>query len=493
MADFAARPTTFISFLLSSWAVYAARLEAAADLCQSFSTKFMDTLFLPQNSVYTELRDENWSQTAWETPTCIFQPKTTEDLQAAVSLIVEGNVSFAIRSGGHSPSPLAANIAQGVLIDMSAFNGVDYHANDQVAVVGSGQRWENVYTKLDQYGVTVVGGRVLTVGVGGLTLGSGLSYLSDLYGLVCDNVVNFEVVLANGSLVNANAESNSDLMWALKGGANNFGIVTRFTMSTYPIHDVWGGVKSYKLEDLPAIFAAVFEYQSNSNKDPYANLFILSFPTNSSFGININMVYLKPEESPAAFDPFYSIPTTADTTKLRTFADFLGGQALFGITRADWRTTSFEPDETLYKEVLNILTTSPYIDTIQSVTSGSLAFGFQPISASVIKAGEQRGGNALGLNAVNQTWFALDTLWWSSDDDKLVHDAAENMVSDIEKASKSLDKYLRYQFMNDASWDQPVIAHYGKNNERRLKQIQARYDPDLVFQQLVPGGFKVPQ
>ncbi|KAL8695588.1 MAG: hypothetical protein Q9224_003321 [Gallowayella concinna] len=106
---------------------------------------------------------------------------------------------------------------------MSLFKGVQYDAANSVAKVGAGQRWGDVYKQLDAYNVTVVGGRVLDVGVGGLILGCGLSYLSDLHGLACDNVVNFEVVLANGSVVDANVKSNPELWWALKGGGNNFG------------------------------------------------------------------------------------------------------------------------------------------------------------------------------------------------------------------------------------------------------------------------------
>ncbi|TVY93031.1 Bifunctional solanapyrone synthase, partial [Lachnellula willkommii] len=184
------------------------------------------------------------SQTTWESPTCIFQPEGVKDVQVIVSRLVSKNISFAIRSGGHSVIPGASNINQGVLIDMSRLSGIQYDAANNVALIGAGQRWENVYNHLDNYNVTIVGGRVLDVGVGGLTLGSmllpygflfhsvctltlvsgGLSYLSDLYGLACDNVASFEVVLANGSVVNANEESHSDLFWALKVGFNNFGV-----------------------------------------------------------------------------------------------------------------------------------------------------------------------------------------------------------------------------------------------------------------------------
>jgi FAD/FMN-containing dehydrogenase len=102
-------------------------------------------------------------------------------------------VKFAIRSGGHSPSPFAANTDDGVLIDTSLLSTKEYNAKDQIVKIGTGLKWGDVYSYLDEYQLTVVGGRVLDVGVGGLILGSGLSYLSDLYGMACDNVVNFEV------------------------------------------------------------------------------------------------------------------------------------------------------------------------------------------------------------------------------------------------------------------------------------------------------------
>lgn len=114
---------------------------------------------------------------------------------------------------------------------------------------------------------------------------------------------------------------------------NRLGIVTAFTLSTYPIHQVWGGIKSYTLDELPALFTAAIEYQSNPNKDPYANFMMQAFTTNVSVGAVLNMVYLKPEESPPAFSPFYSIPTTGDTTKIQTLTQMMSGQIVPPIPR----------------------------------------------------------------------------------------------------------------------------------------------------------------
>ena len=89
-----------------------------------------------------------------------------------VKQLQQNKIKFAIRSGGHLPSPDAANIDDGVLIDLGGFDKVEYNSERGVATIGSGLRWGEVYTQLDQFNVTVVGGRVLDVGVGGLILGS---------------------------------------------------------------------------------------------------------------------------------------------------------------------------------------------------------------------------------------------------------------------------------------------------------------------------------
>ncbi len=88
-----------------------------------------------------------------------------------VEILTRTDTHFAIRSGGHSPSPFASNINNGVLIDMSNFREIRYDPAQKTVTVGTGNRWEDVYHHLDQYNLTIVGGRVLDVGVGGLTLG----------------------------------------------------------------------------------------------------------------------------------------------------------------------------------------------------------------------------------------------------------------------------------------------------------------------------------
>ncbi|KAI1089446.1 putative FAD-binding oxidoreductase [Rostrohypoxylon terebratum] len=462
-------------------------------LCDTIKTKLGNDTVQATDSTYEALSIENWSQTAWAKPTCIIQPSNVEELTYAVSTIVGQKVQFAVRSGGHSVVPGAANINEGVLIDMVNFNSVEYDANKKVATVGSGLRWKEVYTALDPYNVTVVGGRVPEVGVGGLVLGGGLSYLSDLYGLACDNVVNFEVVTARGKVVNANATSNTDLFWSLKGGANNFGIVTKFTLKAYDIHDAWGGIRVYSLDALPALFDAMYQYQSVANKDPYANIMLQAFPTNASVGAILDIVYLKPEEEPEAFAPFRNITALADQTKLQTLTELMLAAPVPELTRVNWFSSSFTNDKQLFNQVADIVTKAPEIEELSNLTAGSLAFGWQPISSSAVLAGHASGGNPLGLQPVNQTWLVLDVGWWNSEDDELAHNYTLGIIDKVDAASKNSSNYVNYIFMNDAAADQPVIEHYGENNVAKLKATARKYDPDHVFQNLASGGFKLPR
>ncbi len=136
----------------------------------------------------------------------------------------------------------------GVVIDMSRFNEVTPAEDGKSIVVGFGARWMDVSRVNDQKGLAVLCGRNSAVGVGGLTLGGGpldgpfqanatpggLSFLSPRYGLVCSNVICDEIVLASGTITTASATTNSDLWRPLKGGSNNFGVVTRFTFRCFP-------------------------------------------------------------------------------------------------------------------------------------------------------------------------------------------------------------------------------------------------------------------
>lgn len=116
-------------------------------------------------------------------------------------------------------------------------------------------RWSDVYTYLQKFELTAAGGRLGPVGVPGLLLAGGVNFYGNQVGFGCDTVVNYEVVLADGSIVEANKTSHPDLFWALKGGSSNFGIVTWFDLETIKSAKVWAGAHTVSAEHIDQFLA----------------------------------------------------------------------------------------------------------------------------------------------------------------------------------------------------------------------------------------------
>lgn len=140
---------------------------------------------------------------------------------------------------------------------------------------GPGGRWADIYAALAPYDRIVAGGREGQVGVGGLILGGGKTFLTALRGFACDNVLEFEVVLADGRIVKANKDEHADLFRALKGGSNNFGIVTSFKMPMVENRRIWGGITVYSGEHIVAAIEATHDFAANIATHPDENLIVL--------------------------------------------------------------------------------------------------------------------------------------------------------------------------------------------------------------------------
>ncbi|KAH7322479.1 hypothetical protein B0I35DRAFT_449923 [Stachybotrys elegans] len=464
---------------------------ASVFACNKLRSAIGDMIKLPSDEQYVSLSQGNWSPTTWKRPSCIAVPETSEQMATIVKIAVQAKAPFAIRSGGHSPNPGDANIDNGILISTTNLSQIDFEDRTKVVSVGPGAIWGDVYTALEAFNMSMVGGRVPSVGVGGLTLGGGLSYLSDQWGMVCDNVLAYEVVLSNGTIVEATATEHSDLFWALKGGSSNFGIVTRFDFTTVPLGQVWGGMQLYTGSEVPKLLAALNEYQSNPNKDLDANLIINTVPGTNDSAL-LTMVYLRPVERPAAFAPFYKLAPALEQIGLMTLPQLMNLFPGDALPRWAWYVTSFTPSDEAYARIHELLSSGPEVDVIKNITGGSLIGVVEPISASVALAGQARGGNALGLQAVNQTWMEVAVAWWDEADDDVANDALASIFEKVEAVTTELGIALEYKFMNDAHKSQAIIESYGDANVQRLRSIRDAYDPKHIFQSLLPGGQKIP-
>ncbi|TVY44596.1 putative FAD-linked oxidoreductase, partial [Lachnellula occidentalis] len=303
--------------------------------CTAISSSNIETLTLSSDALnpeYVDAKNHYWSAANADlSPACAVFPSTAEDVSTIVSTLLEyPDVKFAVKSGGHNPNVGWSSVDGGVLIVMSNLGNTTFNPGDNTANVGPGARWKDVIGALETWGVAVVSGRLGDVGVAGLTLGGGLSFLSAQYGLVCDNVVNYEVVLANASIVNANASSNQDLFLALKGGGNQFGIVTSFTMKTHPIGtngQVWGGIRSYAGIYAEQIINATQAFNENYSDHPKAAVIVTGeVAIDTLLEIFVVFFFYDGESVPAGvFDAFNALPTITDDAKTRSYSDLLNG------------------------------------------------------------------------------------------------------------------------------------------------------------------------
>lgn len=170
------------------------------------------------------------------------------DVAAALQYGIEHGLTIAVRGGGHNGGGLGS-VDDGLVIDLSQMNQISVEPEAKLARVGGGALLKDLLEATHQYGLTVPVGIIGTTGVGGLTLGGGVGHFSRSMGLTIDNLVAATVVLADGSVVQTDAEREPDLFWALKGGGGNFGIVTQFTFRCHPATAVLAGPVLYDIGD----------------------------------------------------------------------------------------------------------------------------------------------------------------------------------------------------------------------------------------------------
>src|SRR5436190_17508110 len=169
------------------------------------------------------------------------------DVIAAVNFAREHELTLAVRGGGHSGPGLGTS-DDGLVIDLSGMKGIRVDPSERTARVEGGCTWGEVDHATHPFGLATPSGFVSTTGVGGLTLGGGIGYLSRTLGLTIDNLLGVDMVLADGSFVTASAEEHSDLFWAVRGGGGNFGVVTSFLFQLHPISTVYGGPMLWPIE-----------------------------------------------------------------------------------------------------------------------------------------------------------------------------------------------------------------------------------------------------
>ncbi|KAI6765556.1 hypothetical protein HG530_006626 [Fusarium avenaceum] len=453
-----------------------------------------------------ESRDEkafsDFTHTYWSAmqsdvnPYCIFKPQKPTQISVLVLLARLAQCPFAAKSGGHAAFAGASSVEGGITVSFTNLKDISLSKDKKIASIGPGNIWGGVFEELTKSDVTVIGGRIHNIGVGGLTTGGGISYFSNLYGWACDNVESYEVVLANGLIVKASTTNHPDLYWALRGGGNNFGLVVNFNLKTVPLPngEMWGGARLYTEDKFPQVTNALFNIVKNSEKDPKAGLFVVFSYTGGYRVVMSTLYYAEPGAGDAAiWDDFNDIEAISDTTKDRSLPAWVketmndsppGFRQMYYVisTKVDRGILDFARDY-FYKTVL----------TVAAIPGILPCIVVQGITTPQIKHMRKNGGNALGIDDKNGPLFIVQlAVWWENKaDDKAIYIWMSDVLETVSKTAKARGVGNDFVYMNYGSEFQDVISTYGASNKAKLKSIAKKYDPQQVFQLLQPGYFKL--
>ncbi|KAF7359037.1 Fad binding domain-containing protein [Mycena sanguinolenta] len=473
--------------------------EVARHCCNILNTTLPGRVFFSESAEYQAQQASYYSlEQSDDAPACRVSPDSAVDVSAIVTLATRYDCFFAVRSGGHMISKGYSNIDEtGFTIDLQNMNETSLGDGGKIISFGSGSRWHQVYAALRPHNLTTVGGRAADVGVSGFLLGGGISALSHAHGFGSSNIVNYQVVLADGTINDVNSQHLPDLYWALQYGSTNFAIVTRFDMITYPLTDVWGGVLIFDISHGPALLKTHVDFTGKLAADPMG-LNVVGFawePVQQTYIVWSPNVYL----SPTPFPPLYSdIEPLIPHALLNTMriSDLLSITEEFeamapGSGRVEWFTLTLKADAAVLWDIhlQGVAIFEPYLNR----TGFSWGVVFQPLNRGFAAAGEKNGGNPSGISPEDGDLIVVlgMALWSDRSDDEIL----KTKIHELWRWSEStaVDRGLLHPFiyMNYASSLQDVMGSIGPENLGRMRLIRDQYDPESRFCRYWKGGFKL--
>lgn len=409
-------------------------------------------------------------------PRMIARCMDVADVIRSVNFARENNILLSIRSGGHNAGGLGI-CEDGLVIDLSRMNYTRIDLQAKTVVAGGGCTWGDIDHATHVFGMATPSGIISTTGVGGLTTGGGIGYLTRKYGLSIDNLLAVDVVLADGSFVVANADQNQDLFWAIRGGGGNFGVVTSFTFELHPVSMIYGGPILYELSEAEEVMKWYRELIKDAPDDLYGFFAFLTVPPVAPFPEHLHLkkmcgivwAFTGPMESAEeAFRPIRSFRTPAldfagpiPQPALQSMFDGLYPPGLQWYWRAD------------FVKELSDEAIAAHIKFGNELPTMHSTMHLYPINGAASRVGK-----------TDTPWSYRDATW------AMVIVGVDPDPANKEKITTWTKQYWEklhpysaggayVNFMMDEG-EERVKATYGKNYER-LVAIKRKYDPNNLF------------
>ncbi len=410
------------------------------------------------------------------------------DVIAAVGFARSNDLAIAVRGGGHSIAGFSS-CDEGMVIDLSAMRSVRVDPQARRAYVGPGAIWGDVDHETQAHALATTGGLVSTTGVAGFTLGGGIGWLMRKYGLACDNLVSADVVTADGRLVHASESENADLLWGLRGGGGNFGIVTQFELALHPVGPVvYAGLIFFSAEHDTELMRLFREWAPGVPDDITAALNLTTAPPlpvvpeewHGKKVIALIAVSAGPvEEAEAQFrsfreaaEPVADLLGPMPYTVMQTLIDPLWQKGIHAYFKA---TNLARLDDELIEQLSS---------RHQSAPGGQCEIHVHQMGGAVAGVGD--GDTAFSERSMP---FVLNAVTgWHDPDPEVTaaHTQWARAVIDAAAGASTGRAYVNFLSDSDAA-----RSSYGPETYARLLALKQEYDPTNVFrlnQNIEPNG-----
>lgn len=400
-------------------------------------------------------------------PLIVVRPADAADVALSIAHAREHGLPIAIRGGGHNVAGTAV-VDGGLVIDNSQLRHVSVDPDAQTADVEPGATWFDFDRAAQRYGLATTGGLISSTGVAGFTLGGGIGWLVRRYGLACDNLVEADVVTAEGRVSRAAEDGDRDLLWALRGGGGNFGVVTRFRFRLYPIGDITGGLVAYPRTRATEVLRNWRDFVSDAPDDLTTIAVFVTAPDGDP-AVGIALCHVG---SPAK--------ATADLRALRSFgppaADHVETMPYTALQTSLDPTAPYGARNYWKSDFISELTD----EAIETLVQGSsrLASPLSMVHIHHIGGAMSRqpaGGSAFAHRGSAFLYNVIST-WTEQSEDPIHIHWARTLFDELGPHSAGTG-YLN--FLGDEG-EVRAEAAYG-SSLARLSDLKRRYDPDNVF------------
>jgi FAD/FMN-containing dehydrogenase len=433
---------------------------------EAFKPDFLGQLIQPGDATYDSAR-RIWNASIDKYPGLIARCSGVADVACAVKFVRQNNLLVAVKGGGHNVAGRCL-CDDGIVIDLSAMRAVSVEPEVRRVFVQAGALLGDVDLETHRYGLAIPTGVVSKTGIAGLTLGGGTGWLVRKHGLTCDSLISCEVVTAEGKIVSANAETNADLFWGLRGGGGNFGVVTSFLFQAHPVSTVLGGPVIYARDQAAAVLQFYRGFMASAPEELTAYAGLISTPDHMP-AVGVMCCYcgdvaegeriLKPLR--AFGSPLFDAIQRMPYPTMQKLADEFNPDNAHNY----WRSTFLKE---LSDEVIDLIiehanrSESPLANTIIQLYSGAMS----SVGCADTAFAHRQAGYNVGIET---TWID------PAESDK--HIAWARAFSEALKPYSS-NAYL-LNFLGDEG-PETIRGAFG-SNYARLAELKTKYDPTNFF------------